>query len=225
MGTQTLQLPNVCATYLVHEMSSSYARYEAHPTCAGSHDTALPPPAPFDPKKGFENVPSSQTVFGGDLHYLFRPVVTQPSNAWAGPPPEIPEVDMKDIELSPVRQPLRSGPGQSNSESTRERDRRDHSDRGHGEENESPERRRISNAAVRRIARERQETRGKNRSRDKSRIVDADDDEESTDNEDYDDDEPSRKGRALTRNTSNHYTLNMPGPAPVKSETPYILLG
>ena len=47
--------------------------------------------------------------------------------------------------------------------------------------------------------------------------------EEEEDNED--DRGSSRKGRTVTRNTSNHYTLNMPGPAPVKTDTPYILLG
>ena len=29
----------------------------------------------------------------------------------------------------------------------------------------------------------------------------------------------------LTQNTSNHYTLNMPAPAPPQSDLPYILLG
>ena len=29
----------------------------------------------------------------------------------------------------------------------------------------------------------------------------------------------------LTQNTSNHYTLNMPGPGPAQSDLPYILLG
>ena len=29
----------------------------------------------------------------------------------------------------------------------------------------------------------------------------------------------------LTQNTSNHYTLNMPAPAPAQSDLPYILLG
>ncbi|KAF9014919.1 Di-sulfide bridge nucleocytoplasmic transport domain-containing protein [Cyathus striatus] len=30
---------------------------------------------------------------------------------------------------------------------------------------------------------------------------------------------------ALTQNTSNHYTLNLPAPAPLPSDTPYVLLG
>jgi hypothetical protein len=29
----------------------------------------------------------------------------------------------------------------------------------------------------------------------------------------------------ITQNTSNHYTLNMPGPAAAPSEMPYVLLG
>ena len=40
--------------------------------------------------------------------------------------------------------------------------------------------------------------------------------------------ESEEEGGALTpitQNTSNHYTLNLPAPAPPKSDTPYVLLG
>lgn len=46
--------------------------------------------------------------------------------------------------------------------------------------------------------------------------------------DDSDEDEDSDdEGRVtpLTQNTSNHYTLNMPGPAPPQSDLPYVLLG
>ena len=97
------------------------------------------------------------------------------------------------------------------------------------EENVSPERRLISNAALRRIARRRKQDGGsrrmKSRLRDLVRVGGHEEDEGSSDEEGYDGDGSPRKSRALTQNTSNHYTLNMPGPAPARNETPYILLG
>lgn len=44
-------------------------------------------------------------------------------------------------------------------------------------------------------------------------------DDEGSDAESDEEDYP------VTQNTSNHYTLNMPGPAPQQSDLPYILLG
>ena len=40
-------------------------------------------------------------------------------------------------------------------------------------------------------------------------------------------DEEGEEGRVtpVTQNTSNHYTLNLPGPANPRSDTPYVLLG
>ncbi|OCB89243.1 hypothetical protein A7U60_g3610 [Sanghuangporus baumii] len=205
-----------------------------------SHDAALPPPAPFDPKKGQGLTEIRQPVFGENLHYLFRPppLSQQPSNGWAGPSTcaEIPEVDMKDAELSPARPPPGRSFGQSRTEQTKKRgDEEDDmldENRERRDDVENPERRRISNAAVRRIARRRKDARthGRlNRLRDKSKATYSDDDDMSGDEEEDSDGESPRKGRqvqrAVTRNTSNHYTLNMPGPPPVKTDTPYVLLG
>lgn len=39
------------------------------------------------------------------------------------------------------------------------------------------------------------------------------------------DDETDRAMSALTQNTSNHYTLNIPAPPPPQSDLPYVLLG
>ncbi|KAL5534708.1 hypothetical protein ACEPAG_1172 [Sanghuangporus baumii] len=204
-----------------------------------SHDTALPPPAPFDPKKGQGVAEIPQPVFGENLRYLFRPppLSQQPSNGWAGPSTytEIPEVDMKDAELSPARPPPGRIFGQSRTEQAKQRGDAEgeplDEERGRRDDVESPERRRISNAAVRRIARRRRDVRthGRtNRLRDKSKASYSDDEDASGDEEDSDGESP-RKGRqvqrAVTRNTSNHYTLNMPGPPPVKTDTPYVLLG
>lgn len=61
--------------------------------------------------------------------------------------------------------------------------------------------------------------------REKSRfsLVQAKVDSEHSDAESDEDDD--RVVTPITQNTSNHYTLNMPGPAVPRSETPYILLG
>ena len=197
----------------------------------GTHSTALPPPSPFDPKD--ENL-QSRPVFGENVRYLFKPPhlgQTQPSAAPATYPlQEIPDVSMGDAELSPQR------PTQSQSGERSGRDRSQGSDWDKENEcgrleNESPERRVISNAAVRRLARK-QNGELKSRSRRyRSKGRNGVRDEQQDDDEDYSSDEydeygsPRKKEVAVTRNTSNHYTLNMPSPAPVKTDTPYILLG
>lgn len=106
-----------------------------------------------------------------------------------------------------------------------------------GDENDSPERRMISNAAVRRIARRRGKA-GSGLSRTRSSKLrgksfvageeeDDDDDDSADEGDDYDEDGSPKKAlaRTVTRNTSNHYTLNMPSPAPMKGDAPYVLLG
>ena len=127
---------------------------------------------------------------------------------------------MRDVEVTPPAQP-NFGRGQ------------DAEPKGPAEvENESPERRLISNAAVRRIARRRGQARsGPSRLHSsklggKSMVADEED-EDNSDEDEYDEDGSPRKSltRTVTRNTSNHYTLNMPGPAPTKGDAPYILLG
>lgn len=46
------------------------------------------------------------------------------------------------------------------------------------------------------------------------------------DDPDYSDSEDEADGSmAMTQNTSNHYTLNMPAPPPPQSDLPYVLLG
>lgn len=48
---------------------------------------------------------------------------------------------------------------------------------------------------------------------------------ESDEGDDDDDRTGSSAATPITQNMSNHYTLNIPGHAPPRSETPYILLG
>lgn len=118
---------------------------------------------------------------------------------------------MRDAEVSPLRpEPSSHGNEQS---------------AGDGEEQQeegSPEKRLISNAAVRRLARKRTNKGRSNRDRGGSRLAEVEDAEESED-EGYDSDGSPR--RSVVQSTSNHYTLNLPGPSTQKPETPYVLLG
>lgn len=92
----------------------------------------------------------------------------------------------------------------------------------HQLEEDSPEKRLISNAAVRRLARKRNNKGRSNRDRGGSRLAEVEDAEDSED-DGYDSDGSPR--RPITQSTSNHYTLNMPGPTQHRTETPYVLLG
>lgn len=78
----------------------------------------------------------------------------------------------------------------------------------------------VALGAMRRVFRSRQKARDRSRlRRGRSRSGEVDDSDEDEDSDD--------EGRVtpLTQNTSNHYTLNMPGPAPPQSDLPYVLLG
>ena len=88
------------------------------------------------------------------------------------------------------------------------------------------EERAIATGGMRRVFKSRQK--GKERSRlavvvrrGKSRGR-LSDDEDTGDEEDEDDEE---EFETIVQKTSNHYTLNVPAPAPSKSDTPYVLLG
>ncbi|THH09424.1 hypothetical protein EW145_g2034 [Phellinidium pouzarii] len=193
-----------------------------------THSTANPPHSPFDPKGGHDTVP--RPIFGENVRYLFRPPHLAPP-AWSTPAPETPEVDMRDVEVTPP--PLAPNFRRNKNDIGRDRDREVNAENDEVEnENESPERRLISNAAVRRIARRRgQNGTGKlvqtrsNRLRGHSGLTDVLEGEDSSEDEGYDGDGSPKKSRAVTRSTSNHYTLNMPGPTSAKGDTPYILLG
>ena len=204
----------------------------------GTHSTANPPPSPFDPQK--ENESASKPIFGEGLRYLFKPPSTFPSSQ-SPQAPEIQDVDMKDAEFpSPqrVRVGLKDGADDGISQRMargRDTSRERGSSRGEDKENESPERRLISNAAVRRIARRRLRSRSSRGSRAISSRLGGlgegvEDEEYEDDDESAEDDEyavnriGSGNGRS-TYKTSNHYTLNMPGPVQPKSDTPYVLLG
>ena len=144
--------------------------------------------------------------------------------------PEAPEVDMKDIEVE-----MASPSG------------------GAGNE-ESPERRVISNAAVRRIARKQAKLSRTNKSRATNNprqgnayVSDVSDDSGEEDSGFEDEKEEigengwgglikrSKSRKGVTQNLSNHYTLNMPVAMPMSAsgvvdnsangEGPYVLAG
>jgi len=174
-----------------------------------THSIANPPDSPFEPKN-----PLSRPVFGENVHYLFNPPPPQPSwPTWSTPTkqPDISDVDMRDAEVSPLLPGPRSD---GNSHNAGENE--------HQLEEDSPEKRLISNAAVRRLARKRNNKGRSNRDRGGSRLAEEEDAEDSED-DGYDSDGSPR--RPITQSTSNHYTLNMPGPTQHRTETPYVLLG
>lgn len=188
----------------------------------GSHSIANPPPTPFDPKS---QEPATRQIFGENVRYLFNPPPVQYQTSTPGI--DVSDVDMKDVEVTPTHPPSPGKP--HNKTETSRNDKQDI-------ENEIPERRLISNAAVRRIKRSQKmsKPRSLNRSRSDRQAAgaqvmdgDEDDDEDSADDDGFENDGSSRKLRLkpVTQNTSNHYTLNMTGPGPAKADTPYVLLG
>ncbi|KAH8120725.1 Di-sulfide bridge nucleocytoplasmic transport domain-containing protein [Phellopilus nigrolimitatus] len=168
------------------------------------------PQSPFDPKKNHEAEP--RPVFGENVRYLFRPPhLAQPT--WTTPLPDTPEIDMKDVEITPPPHIPQPNFGRAKNSRGGEKDREEEEDNG-GNEDESPERRLISNAAVRRLARRRGQAGGQARNR-SSRLrtqmgaADADDGEESDEDDEYDGDGSPKKSNAVAQRT----------------DTPYILLG
>jgi hypothetical protein len=75
----------------------------------------------------------------------------------------------------------------------------------------------VAAGALRRVYNRRK--RGDTRSR--SRRAGQDEDTSNSESDGEEDDRIARRPKS----TSNHYTLNMPAPAPPTSETPYVLLG
>lgn len=185
---------------------------------AGPYSIANPPASPFDPKRGSDTKP----VFGNDVKYLFspqvpvpdhRPSAHQPSSPWSwnGNNPSMPTPDTPDVHMNDVTPPPAAA-AKEKLELVRE-----------GEEIESPEVRRMSNAAVKRVERSRRRTKGRNwTARRRARTAG---DGESDESDEEEDDEDGRALAPVKQSTSNHYTLNMPGPAVPASDTPYILLG
>ncbi|EMD41370.1 hypothetical protein CERSUDRAFT_89935 [Gelatoporia subvermispora B] len=163
------------------------------------------------PTPAFPTTPQSPTYpsfgQGARAPFLFhqqppqtphRPPWEPPANfspQKAFPQPEIPEIDMS--ELSPPK----------SAQSYPERDLK-----------EPESERAVALGGLRRVFNSRQRSRARSRAR-SVRLADGDEDSAE---EDGSDDE---QHAAVMQNMSNHYTLNMPSPAPPPSDLPYILLG
>ncbi|KAF8168350.1 Di-sulfide bridge nucleocytoplasmic transport domain-containing protein [Crassisporium funariophilum] len=156
-----------------------------------------------------------QPTFGSNQNvpFLFHPTTapqTPHSHPWAPPPQPSPskafplQNDIKDVDMTEVS-PFRNEEKRLQEEQ---------------QENEPENERPVATGGMRRVY-------NKRTKRQESRIVartrrsDHDDDAGSSCSES--DEEGSAK--PLTRTTSNHYTLNMPAPAPPQSDLPYVLLG
>jgi len=137
---------------------------------------------------------------------------TQPPS-WVPPPLFSPEkafpsqADVKDIDMADLS-PCRNGGEYTSRQNKHEKD----ADNG----------RPVATGGMRRVYNQR-------RKRQENRLVvtrnrrTGDEDEVAS----RSDSESEGEGTVtpLTQNTSNHYTLNMPAPAPPQSDLPYILLG
>ena len=134
---------------------------------------------------------------------------TQPPS-WAPPPLFSPEkafplqTDVKDIDMADLS-PFRNG------ESTLEQSK---------PEKDADNGRPMATGGLRRIYNQR-------RKRQENRPVVTRNRRSEDEYEIASDNESEEEGTVtpLTQNTSNHYTLNMPAPAPPQSDLPYILLG
>ena len=134
---------------------------------------------------------------------------TQPPS-WAPPPLFSPEkafplqTDVKDIDMADLS-PFRNGES-ALEQSKPERD----ADTG----------RPMATGGLRRIYNQRRKRQENRPVATRNRKAEGEDDIAS----DYESEEEGTV-TPLTQNTSNHYTLNMPAPAPLQSDLPYILLG
>ncbi|KDQ54960.1 hypothetical protein JAAARDRAFT_160313 [Jaapia argillacea MUCL 33604] len=152
-----------------------------------------------------------------NIPFIFQTPAPQssPSHPWtpptgfspakAFPVPEVRDVDM--AELSP-QQPEEGG----------------------SEQKEGV--RAVALGAMRRVFNSRHKASGRDRSRGRLNSsprrrgdTELEDDYGGTESESENEESGGRGRRTLTRTMSNHYTLNMPAPAPPQSDMPYILLG
>lgn len=163
------------------------------------------PPTPVFP------APPHTPTFGGNpnVPFLFQEPLPQSPHApaWVPPPhfspaKAFPQPEVKDVDMAELSPPKLS-------QTSPEKDN----------ENGAGGDRSIALGAVRRVFKSRQRARERSRlGRGRSRGTDGDSSEEE---------ESEDEGRVtpITQTTSNHYTLNLPGPAPPQSDLPYIMLG
>ncbi|KAK7059225.1 hypothetical protein VNI00_001852 [Paramarasmius palmivorus] len=157
------------------------------------------------------NTPSEAPTFGGSQNtpFIFHTPSRQPQNSpypWTPPPnfssakafpPSTPAPELRDVDMSEVSPPKPTDDINISPEKVE-----------HGS-------RVVATGGLRRVYQARQKAKH-------SRLAIARNRENGSDGEDYDSDDD---GAIIPHNTSNHYTLNMPSPAPPPSDTPYVLLG
>ena len=172
----------------------------------GSHADMNPPPPLLSTPQPF--------TFGSNHNVPFllppTPVPDTQPPSWAPPPLFSPEkafplqTDVKDIDMADLS-PFRNG------ESTLEQSKN---------ENDADNGRPVATGGLRRVYHQR-------RKRQENRLLGARNRRAGDEDEVASDSESEEEGTVtpLTQNTSNHYTLNMPAPAPAQSDLPYILLG
>ena len=113
-------------------------------------------------------------------------------------PKSLPQNELKDVDMPDASPPRPPSP-----------------------EKEGDEDRAIALGGLKRVYNSRQKARSKS----KLAIVTMRKGVEDHDSSDDSDEEIVRDVTPITQNTSNHYTLNLPGPAPTRSDLPYVLLG
>jgi hypothetical protein len=149
--------------------------------------------------------PSSVPAFGTNpnVPFIFQspPPKSPHVHAWAPPPdfsPEkaFPQEEIRDVDMAEPSPPKPHETGVDG-------------------------RRTMALGAVRRVFKSRQ----KARERALGNTVEDDGGEPFSASDDGSDEEHFRARQPLVRKLSHHYTLNMPSPAPLKTDTPYVLLG
>jgi hypothetical protein len=149
--------------------------------------------------------PSSVPAFGtnSNVPFIFQspPPKSPYVHAWAPPADFSPEKAITQVEIRDVDMAEPSPP-------------KPHESGGNG-------RRTMALGAVRRVFKSRQKARG----RELGNTVEDDGGEPSSASDDGSDEEHFRALQPRVRKLSHHYTLNMPSPAPLKTDTPYVLLG
>lgn len=157
-----------------------------------------PPQSPF----GVPQTPIFGSTLNQNVPFIFQSPATPqtPSYPWAPPPnfsaaKTFQQDEPKDIDMLETS-PAKADPGQNEKENGRP----------------------MALGALRRVYNQRQKSRINKSSRLRQSSNGEDDGSDSSNHE-------SDEMMPITQTTSNHYTLNMPAPAPLPSETPYVLLG
>ncbi|EED84750.1 predicted protein [Postia placenta Mad-698-R] len=220
---QRISRPSELETPMDFEFTSRPSSFSKPVWASGGEDPSTPRKRPLadanTPAPAFPAPPHTPTYSSFGAHsnvpFLFQQPVPQSPHtpAWVPPPhfspaKAFPQPDIKDVDMAEL-----SPPKASQSLPVKEVKKEVESGDGDGD-------RTVALGAMRRVFRSRQKARDRSRlRRGRSRSGEVDDSDEDEDSDD--------EGRVtpLTQNTSNHYTLNMPGPAPPQSDLPYVLLG